>query len=176
MKEDKRIMGIYKITNPEAHCYIGQSIDILKRFRNHKKGINSNKLLCDSILKYGIENHAFEILEECDYESLNIREKFYISLYKEKTLMFNSESTLTDKIKTQRNETKKRVNTLNTLIFNSGLSKEDFAKLVGVNYGTLISQTTKDNTIAHTLKYARKLGLNSVKGYESGVYVELVIK
>ncbi len=45
MKEDKKIIGIYKITNPEGHCYIGQSIDILKRLNNHKKGLNSNKLL-----------------------------------------------------------------------------------------------------------------------------------
>jgi group I intron endonuclease len=175
MQNNNKIIGIYKITNPEGHCYIGQSIDIFKRFDNHKKGINSNKLLYDSISKYGIENHTFEILEECDYEFLNIREKFYICFYKEKTLMFNSESNLVGKIKHQRNETKKRVNTLNTLIFNSGLSKEDFAKLVGVNYGTLMSQTTKDNTIEYTIKYARILGIKTISGYESGVYVELVI-
>jgi len=176
MKEDKKIVGIYKITNPEGHCYIGQSIDILKRFENHKKRIHTNKFLSDSILKYGIENHNFEILEECDYEYLNIREKFYISIYKEKTFIFNSESALTDKTKAQRSETKKRVSTLKTILFNSGMSQEAFAKKVGVKKRTLQEQLSKDNTIKHSFEYARKLGLTEIKGYESGVYVEIVIK
>jgi hypothetical protein len=38
-----------------------------------------------------------------------------------------------------------------------------------------MSQTTKDNTIEYTIKYARILGIKTIKGYESGVYVELVI-
>jgi DNA-binding XRE family transcriptional regulator len=66
--------------------------------------------------------------------------------------------------------------TLQTLVFESGLNQEQFAELVGVKVRTLRSQLAKKNTIKHSLDYARKLGLNSVKGYESGVYVELVIK
>jgi len=65
--------------------------------------------------------------------------------------------------------------TLKTMLFNSGMSQEEFAKSVGVKIGTLRAQLAKDNTIKHSLKYARKLGLKSITGYESGVYVELVI-
>ena len=65
--------------------------------------------------------------------------------------------------------------TLKTMLFNSGMSQEDFAKSVGVKVGTLRAQLAKDNTIKHSYEYARILGLNSIKGYESGVYVELVI-
>jgi DNA-binding XRE family transcriptional regulator len=66
--------------------------------------------------------------------------------------------------------------TLQTLVFESGLNQEQFAESVGVKVRTLRSQLAKKSTIAHTIKYARKLGLNSVKGYEDGGYVELVIK
>jgi hypothetical protein len=66
--------------------------------------------------------------------------------------------------------------TLQTLVFESGLNQYEFADKVGVKLGTLKAQLAKKNTIKHSLEYARKLGLNSIKGYESGVYVELVIK
>jgi len=67
------------------------------------------------------------------------------------------------------------ITTLQTLVFESGLNQNEFAERVGVKLGTLKAQLAKKNTIKHSLEYARKLGLNSVKGYESGFYVELVI-
>ena len=66
--------------------------------------------------------------------------------------------------------------TLQTLVFESGLNQNEFADKVGVKVGTLKAQLAKKNTIKHSFEYARKLGLNSIKGYESGVYVELLIK
>ena len=66
--------------------------------------------------------------------------------------------------------------TLRTMIFESGLTQEAFAKKVGVKKRTLQEQLSKDNTIKHSFEYARKLGLSEIKGYESGVYVEIVIK
>ena len=65
--------------------------------------------------------------------------------------------------------------TLKTMLFNSGMSQEDFAKSVGVKVGTLRAQLAKDNTIKHSYEYALILGIKTIKGYESGVYVELVI-
>jgi len=65
--------------------------------------------------------------------------------------------------------------TLRTLIFESGLTQEKFAEAVGVKYNTLTKQLAKDNTISHSFKYARILGVKEIKGYESGCYVELVI-
>jgi hypothetical protein len=66
--------------------------------------------------------------------------------------------------------------TLQNLVYESALNQEQFAEKVVVKVGTLRAQLVKENTIKHSLEYARKLGLNSIKGYESGVYVELVIK
>ena len=92
----KTVTGIYKITNQETkECYIGQSVDIGKRFKDHAKcGLDidrpqGNKLY-QSMIDYGLWNFSFELLEECSKELLNEKEKFYISLYQSKDFGFNS--------------------------------------------------------------------------------------
>ena len=77
------MIGIYKITSPTNKIYIGQSIDINRRFNEYKKVICSqSKKLYNSLQKYGWEQHKFEIIEECNLEQLNEREEYYILLYK----------------------------------------------------------------------------------------------
>lgn len=34
-----------------------------------------------SLIKYGVENHQFEIIEECEIEELNNKERYYQDLY-----------------------------------------------------------------------------------------------
>ena len=76
------MIGIYKITNPKGKIYIGQSIDIERRFKEYKKlQCNQSIKLFNSLKKYGIENHMFEILEECLLEQLNEKEENYILLF-----------------------------------------------------------------------------------------------
>lgn len=76
------MIGIYKITSPTKRVYIGQSRDIEKRF------ITYNSLRCkqqpklyNSFLKHGVENHLFEIVEKCNIELLNERERHYQDFY-----------------------------------------------------------------------------------------------
>lgn len=75
--------GIYKITNPLGEVYIGNSSDITKRFRTHKSNSKNkqNTKLQKSLFKHGIENHLFEIIEECFFPESNEREIFYIEKY-----------------------------------------------------------------------------------------------
>jgi len=77
------IIGIYKITSPSNKIYIGQSINIERRFKHYKnlKEIKGQKKIYFSIKKYGYENHLFEILEECSMDKLDVREKYWINLY-----------------------------------------------------------------------------------------------
>lgn len=76
------MVGIYKITNPSGKIYIGQSIDIKKRFYAYKKmHCKGQKKLYHSLLKYGVENHKFEIIEECEIADLNEKERYYQELY-----------------------------------------------------------------------------------------------
>jgi group I intron endonuclease len=77
------MIGIYKITSPTNKIYIGQSINIEKRFKNYKSlsQTKGQKMLHYSFRKYGINNHLFEIIEECDIELLNERERYYQDFY-----------------------------------------------------------------------------------------------
>lgn len=76
------MIGIYKITSPSKRIYIGQSRNILKRFRDYKyyKGNGQSRLFM-SFTKYGFNNHLFEILEECSLEDLNERERYWQEYY-----------------------------------------------------------------------------------------------
>jgi len=42
---------------------------------------NTQKVLLNSLKKYGVDNHAFEIIEECAFEDLNIRERYWQEYY-----------------------------------------------------------------------------------------------
>lgn len=80
------MIGIYKITNKiNNHSYIGLSTHIEDRWNYHKNPYNwkreSNKTLYKAIIKYGIDNFQFEVLEECSPEQLDEKEKYYIELY-----------------------------------------------------------------------------------------------
>ena len=75
------MIGIYKITNLiTGRSYIGQSLDIENRFRehlNHLSGSNIDK----NLGLWGRENFKFEILEECAPEDLDRLEDYYIQKY-----------------------------------------------------------------------------------------------
>ena len=92
------VCGIYKITNQETgECYIGQAVDIAKRWKDHAKcglGIDTpaNNKLYKAIQEYGIWNFSWELLEKCDKEQLNEKEYFYIDLYDSKNYGYNSSS------------------------------------------------------------------------------------
>ena len=82
------ICGIYKIENLINHnVYIGQSININKRWRQHKSAAfnpNSkdyNMIIYKAIRKYGLENFSFNILEQCLSEELNNKEIQWIQFY-----------------------------------------------------------------------------------------------
>lgn len=72
------MIGIYKITSPTKKVYIGQSVNIEGRFYYYKKLHCKQQIaLYRSFLKHGVENHIFEIVELCDIEFLNDKERHY---------------------------------------------------------------------------------------------------
>ena len=81
------ICGIYMIKNKVNNkVYIGKSVDINVRLRNHKSYLNNNihinKHLQHAWNKYGKENFDFLIVEECAHSDLNDKEVYYIQMYK----------------------------------------------------------------------------------------------
>lgn len=77
------MVGIYKILSPTGKIYIGQSINIERRFKEYK-GLHciSQRKLYFSLKKHGVENHIFDILEECSIEVLLEKETYYKEFYK----------------------------------------------------------------------------------------------
>ena len=77
------LSGIYKITNPNNKVYIGQSINLKKRLDDYQKYSKAGFQikLKNSFNKHGIENHTFEIIEKCNFEQLNERERYWQEFY-----------------------------------------------------------------------------------------------
>lgn len=84
---DITVIGIYKITDlTTEQCYIGQSVDIAKRWSDHIKaglGIDNNgtNKLYKAMQANGVHNFTFELLEPCERNLLDEKEKFFINLY-----------------------------------------------------------------------------------------------
>ena len=92
------VCGIYKITNQHTgESYIGQSVDVSKRWKDHIKcglGIDTpagNKLY-KAMQKDGVWSFSWELLEKCSKLELNAKEKFYIELYNSYEYGYNSNS------------------------------------------------------------------------------------
>lgn len=82
----EKICGIYRIENLINHkSYIGQAVDIYKRWTMHKWELNSGKHhnihLLRAWKKYGEYNFEFSIIEECDEKNLNEREMYWVEYY-----------------------------------------------------------------------------------------------
>ena len=79
------MIGIYRFVNKiNNQSYIGQSIHIEQRYKEHLNEIKNtrrNTKWYQAVRKYGIENFNFEILEECKANELNEREIYWISYY-----------------------------------------------------------------------------------------------
>lgn len=79
-------IGIYKIKNLlNGNVYIGQSVDIEKRWSTHKAELKNNYHhnihLQNAWNKYGEENFEFSIVEECNINQLDEREIYWISKF-----------------------------------------------------------------------------------------------
>lgn len=91
----RKVCGIYKITDlTTGQAYIGQSVDIRERFRQHIKsaltyGKATNKLY-QTMQKSRVYNFSFEVLEEISRTQLNEREAYWIDFYKTKEYGLNS--------------------------------------------------------------------------------------
>ena len=90
------ISGIYKITDLiTEQCYIGQSVNIQQRMKQHCKcglGIEAsatNKLY-NTMQKDGVWNFTFELLQQCSKDLLNEKEKFWIQMYQSNKFGLNT--------------------------------------------------------------------------------------
>jgi hypothetical protein len=89
------VTGIYKITDQTTQkVYIGQSVDISTRIKQHiKRGLGAETPLKNKLYpamdEIGVENFTFEIVEQCSRNMLNEKEKFWIDYFDSKNFGFN---------------------------------------------------------------------------------------
>lgn len=78
------VCGIYLITNKNTcQMYVGQSINIQKRFGEHRRATSlGHSRIDNAINKYGVENFSFEVIMtiENDTEKLNDAEREWIAI------------------------------------------------------------------------------------------------
>ncbi len=169
-KEMPKRICIYKITSPIGKVYIGKTKDYYYRIRQHKASCNSRKFfLHDSFHEFGFNNHTFEIVEECSFELLNTRERYWQDHYNSSVEGLNMSLTGTSELPCVEHLTtieKKRANNLGKKLSDNAKSLitgelHGKAKLVlntetGIYYGCL-----KDACESHDIGY------NKVRKYFS---------
>lgn len=82
LKENMGKSGIYMLTNKFTNdIYIGQSVDLSKRFKNYFNlsylKSKNNLIIARALIKYGYSNFSLTILEYCDKSDLLIKEQYY---------------------------------------------------------------------------------------------------
>lgn len=138
MSAKDKMCGIYCIENLKNHKkYIGQSVDIKKRWRNHRYKLNGNKHpnqhLQNSWNYYGKDNFKFYVLELCDIDCLDDKETYYINLFSSNDNNFGYNDTSGGQTnKTLSDEAKRKISDAHK---GKVLSDEHKKKLSEINLG-----------------------------------------
>lgn len=77
--------GIYKITIGDRYIYIGQSMDVENRWKQHLNKLKANKhrnIKFQNVFNKYPDSIKFEIIEECDVDKLDEREMHWIAFYR----------------------------------------------------------------------------------------------
>lgn len=83
----EKVCGIYKITDLITdQVYIGQSLDIDRRLKEHIKaglGIDTTatNILYKAMLRDKVQNFTFQLMETCPKEQLNSKEAYWIDMF-----------------------------------------------------------------------------------------------
>lgn len=155
--------GIYKITNLiNNKVYIGQSIDIKQRWYNHLHHHQRFKdlPLYRAFKKYGITNFTFNIIEECNIQDLDEREKYWIQYYNSYNNGYNMTTGGQGTHNTEIKLSAKDIENIINLLKDNKLSQRKIAKLYNVGQDTIseINQgkTRRQNNIEYPIRQFKK--------------------
>jgi group I intron endonuclease len=153
-----KIVGIYKITNPKGAVYIGESKDIYKRWKTYKRlYCEDQPKLYNSFVKYGVENHTFEIIKECKAEEIPYYERHYQEYYnvldRELGLNLKYRST-NEKKELPSEETRKKMSDIRLEKFKNGEIKSWNKGRTGVYSEDKIKEMTRN---LHTKEVRKKI-------------------
>jgi group I intron endonuclease len=155
------MIGIYKITSPTNRIYIGQSVNIEKRFKSYQRDSSTQIRLNRSFIKYGIKNHKFEVIEECSIDLLNERERYWQDFYNVLQVGLNCKLTTTkDKSGFFSDESKKKMSLKllgNKRMLGKKLSELTKKKISDTNKGKL-------KGVKKSKEHKMKIGLKQRNG------------
>lgn len=167
--------GIYKIKNKiNGKVYIGQSVNIPKRWKDHRKNSRMRNYegkhypLYRAFAKYGLDNFDFIILEKCEKEELNDKETQWILQYdsintkKGYNLKLGEQPlNLTSKL------TKEEAKEIQHLLLTTPLVQKDIGDKFGVSFRTVcginLGETWRDNQLTYPLRQNKESNKNFCK-------------
>lgn len=168
------MIGIYKFQNRiNNKIYIGQSIQLEQRYKQHKANyqkVNDSEYsysFHSALRKYGFENFDYTVLESNDSftkEDLNALEKFYIQYYDSYYSGYNETLGGNNKKPSKLNEN--QIIEIKDTLLNSRKALSEIAREYGVSL-SLISQINSGKAWVSTGRYSypiRKKFLYSNQG------------
>lgn len=137
------MQGIYSITDKtNGKSYIGQSVNIEKRFLKHqgylKNNYHPNQHLQNAYKKHGKDSFEYKVLRECSTEELDVWERIFIRFFDSLKNGYNKASG-GNKFKTFSDESKEKMSLSqkgNTKSKGRIVSKETRDKISVANKGT----------------------------------------
>jgi hypothetical protein len=166
MNKDK-IRGIYKITNLiNGEVYIGESLDIYRRWEEHTEDLENNKhhsyKLQTDWNTYGADNFKFEVVTILSEDIDNFIDKYILLVYEDKYIQeynsinngYNIENTLEQVL----NGDKIIINEKDNLLLEGWMLKERLGKLINEN--KVIRKTDKKIKYFSTADIEKKLKIN----------------
>ena len=132
------MIGIYKITNKiNGMIYIGESVQIERRFTEHKMPSNNSTPIDKDIKIFGKDNFSYEIIEECPMEKLIEREHYWIEYYNCYEPYGYNKAKNSQLITTVYQIPKEIVDDIRENLINSNLSITEISKKYNVSISTV---------------------------------------
>lgn len=187
--ENKSKSGIYMLSNKLTNdIYIGQSIDISKRFRNYFNFsyINSknSSFINKALIEFGYSNFSLTILEYCDKSDLIIREQYYFdklnpqyNILKIAGSSLNFKHSEETKLKISRSLKNFYIKEKSTLY--SRIPKEDTKILMNLKNTKSLIENTKNNDTKNIIRQEilgkiqskeTKLKISTIRGNPVNIY------
>lgn len=173
------ICGIYKIENlVNGKCYIGQSVDVKRRWRSHRScafnpaSKNYDCPLYRAIRKYSLNNFSFEVLEECDRDSLNKRETYWIRAFNSMNNGYNLDEG-GDYCAHYNVLSKELIEQITQELKTSLESSDDIGKRYGVSGRTVRMINTGDEAYRDYVDYPIRKNLSKLKAKNQGRLCEV---